>query len=56
MLKVTKSFLNEILWPEFVKYSKLLEELVKDIVNNLITKIHEDDLEEAVIAEPISLT
>ena len=46
MVRVSESFLDEVLWPEFQKYSKSLNEFVTSITDNLITKIHqvEDDV------------
>ena len=46
MVRVSESFLDEVLWPEFQKYSKSLNEFVTSITDDLIAKIHqvEDDL------------
>lgn len=46
MVRVSESFLNEVLWPEFQKYSKSLNEFVTSITDDLIAKIHqvEDDV------------
>ena len=51
MLRVTKSFMDLILWPEFNKYATMLDELNAEILTELISKIHlvkEED--ETVIA------
>jgi len=50
MLRACPVLVNNILWPEFNKYSAMLEELVEDIVNNLISQIHDVKEEEIVIA------
>ena len=46
MVRVSENFLNEVLWPEFQKYSKSLNEFVTSITDDLIAKIHqvEDDV------------
>lgn len=46
MVRVSESFLDEVLWPEFQKYSKSLNEFVTSITDDLIAKIHqvEDDV------------
>jgi hypothetical protein len=50
MLRASPTIVDNILWPEFNKYSAMLEELVEDIVNNLISQIHDVKEEEIVIA------
>jgi hypothetical protein len=32
--------MDEILWPEFQQYAKMLEELVGEVMQDLINKIH----------------
>jgi hypothetical protein len=51
MLRVSKPFMDSVLWPEFNKHASILDKLTNEILNDLISKIHlvnEDD--EAVIA------
>lgn len=45
MINVNEDFLNKVLWKEYEEYSKLLNELVDEITNDLIGKIyqHEDE-------------
>ena len=51
MVRVGKSFMNEILWPEFNKYGALFEELANEILQDLIGKIHQvNEQDEVVIA------
>lgn len=50
MLRASPAVVDNILWPEFNKYSAMLEELVEDIVNNLISQIHDVKEDEVVIA------
>jgi hypothetical protein len=40
MVRINPQFLNEVLWPEYLFYSKHLEALVEDITSDLIHKIH----------------
>ena len=51
MVRVSKPFMNEILAPEYAKYSKMFDDLAREIMEDLTAKIHrvrEDD--EVVIA------
>ncbi len=48
-VRVAKTFMDKILWPEFQQYSKLLEELVEEILKELITKIHASEEEEVIV-------
>jgi hypothetical protein len=50
MLRADQTFVDNILWPEFKKYSSLLEELVEDIINDLISQIYDVKDDEAIIA------
>lgn len=45
MVKVNEIFLRNILWKEYLEYSKHLEELVTEITDNLISQIytHQDE-------------
>lgn len=54
-LKIAKSVMDEILWPEFLKYAELLEELVEEIMKDLTQKIHQVQGEETEISGEISL-
>lgn len=40
MIKASQSFMDEILWPEFKKYSASLEEFISTVTDDLISKIH----------------
>ncbi len=50
MLRAYPSVVENILWPEFNRYSVMLEELVQEIVNDLISKIHDVKEDEIVIS------
>ncbi|MDQ7009387.1 MAG: hypothetical protein Q9M94_03800 [Candidatus Gracilibacteria bacterium] len=43
MIKVNETFLNEILWKEYLQYTDILEELVGGITDELISKIHKEE-------------
>lgn len=49
MLRACPTFVDNVLWPEFKKYSTLLEELVQEIIDDLISQIHDIKEEEVVI-------
>ncbi len=49
MLQVSPSFIDEVLWPEFNKYSRMFEELADEIMQELISNIHEVKEEDEVV-------
>lgn len=53
-LRISKNDMDEVLWPEFQRYAKILEELVEDVMQDLINKIHNVEEEETVIAGEIA--
>jgi len=54
MVRVNKSILDNVLWPEYQKYIALLQEMFDEIANDLIRKIYADDKEETAISGKIS--
>jgi len=50
MIRANPNFVDNVLWPEFKKYSALLEELVEEIIGDLISQIHDVNEDEIVIA------
>ena len=54
MVRVSKSVMDDVLWPECTKYTALLREMVDEIANDLIEQIYKDDKEETVISGEIS--
>lgn len=52
-VRIVKNFMEEVLWPEFLRYSQLLEELVEEIMKDLTNKIHRVQQEEIEIAGEI---
>ena len=50
MVRITQPFMDQVLWPEYKKYSRILEELTSEIMEEVIAKIHKTDEEELVIA------
>lgn len=51
---ITKNIMEEVLWPEFLRYAKILEELVEDILKDLTDKIHQVQEEEVEIVGEIA--
>lgn len=51
MVRVNADFLNNVLWKEYLEYSEQLEELVTDITDQLISKIHEHEEEDVIRGE-----
>ena len=51
MVKISKEFLDEVIWPEYLKYVKILEELVEEVATNVISKIHKDEEEIVIMGE-----
>ena len=48
MVNINEEFLTKVLWKEYQEYSELLNGLVEEITNDLISKIHTHE-DEAVI-------
>lgn len=51
MVKVSKQFMDEVLWPEYEKFSVVLEELVEEVTSDVISKIHNDGSEIVIEGE-----
>ena len=51
MVMISKTYLDETLWPEYLQFSKLLQELVDDITLEVITKIHKNEDEIVIQGE-----
>ncbi len=49
MVKINGTFLNDILWPEYLEYSDHLEKLVEEVTDGLINKIHKHE-EESIVS------
>lgn len=47
--------MDEILWPQYQRYAKILREIVDEIADDLIDKIYRDNEEEAVISGEITI-
>lgn len=52
-LRISKSMMDEVLWPDYLRYSKMLGELVEEIMQELINKIHKVEDEEILVAGEI---
>lgn len=53
-VKVAKSIMEEVLWPEFLRYATMFEGLVEDILKDLTEKIHNAHEEELEIVGVIT--
>ena len=51
MVKISKEFLDVVVWPEYLKYAKILEELVDEIASEVIKKIHKEENEIVISGE-----
>lgn len=54
-LMISKSMMDEVLWPDYQRYSKMLRELIEEIMKDVITKIDQSDEEEMIIAGEIDV-
>jgi len=52
-VKVSKVIMDQELWPEFLRFAKILEELVEDIMKDLMKKIWQGKEKETVITGEI---
>lgn len=46
---VTPAFLDELLWPEYLKYSSLLQDHILDVVDSVIEKIENGDTATSIV-------
>ncbi len=53
-VKTTKIDMETKIWPEFLKFSEILENLVEEIMTDLMKKIWEGDEDEIIISGEIS--
>lgn len=53
MSRVSPSIMDNVIWPEYERYSNLLNEMVKEITDDLIDKIYHGEQEETVISGEI---
>jgi hypothetical protein len=48
-VRVSRMFMDQVVWPEYLKYAAAFDELAFDIMNDLVQKIHsvheEDEIE-----------
>jgi hypothetical protein len=57
MVRVSKPFMDQILWPEYNKHAQAFDELASEILNDLIAKIHRvNDSDEIEITGTLSST
>lgn len=56
MVRVSKRFVNEVLWPEYLEMSKALDSYLEEATKRVITEaIHADSSEAQVVADPKEL-
>ena len=48
MVRINTKFLNQVLWKEYEEYSKLLNKLVQEITDDLISSIHKHQDEDII--------
>lgn len=48
MVRINEDFLNKVLWKEYLEYSELLGQLVEEITDDLISKIHKHEEEDII--------
>ena len=48
MVNVNESFLDNVLWKEYLEYSDHLEKLIEEITDQIIGKIHDDEQEDII--------
>jgi hypothetical protein len=53
-LRICEQVMQEILWPEYLRYARMLEDVVEDIMQELINIIHKVE-DEVVITGEIEL-
>jgi len=53
MVRVSKSFMELVVWPEYKKYAKILHKLTEEISTDLISQIHfvRDEDETVIVGE-----
>ena len=57
MVRVAKSFMDQVLWPEYNKHAQAFDVLALEIMNDLIAKIHQvNDSDEVEIAGSLPLS
>ncbi len=51
MAKVTQSFVDDTLWPEFKALSATLSDYLEDVTNRVVAQVIHDDVSEAAVVE-----
>ena len=51
MVRVSKSFIDKVVWPEYLKFADMLRNLVDEVTAEVITKIHKDEDEVVINGE-----
>lgn len=48
MMNINEKFLENVIWKEYLEYSEQLEELVEEITDDLINKVHKYEEEDII--------
>src|SRR3989338_11631303 len=48
-LKISRAMVDGVLWPEYLRWNAVLKELIEEVMQDIIGKIHKSDQEETVI-------
>ncbi|MBL4819020.1 MAG: hypothetical protein JKY15_07335 [Deltaproteobacteria bacterium] len=48
-IKISKAMMEGVLWPEYLRWARVLDELVDEVMKDVIGKIHKSEAEETVI-------
>ena len=52
MVRASRSFMDEILWPEYQEYAASLHEFISQVTDDLISRIHEVE-EDVIVSEDL---
>jgi hypothetical protein len=53
MVLISPAVMDQLLWPEYLKYSEMLQELIQDILHSMLEKIEKGE-DEVVISGEVS--
>ena len=54
MTQISPAMMDELLWPEYKKYSAMLQELIQEVLDTVLNTIEKDE-DEIVIAGEIEV-
>jgi hypothetical protein len=44
MVKISPSLMDECLWPEYIRFSSILQDLIEDVLNSVLSKIDGEEV------------